>query len=155
MPFSDRISLINSRLARYREESYFSYSIDSKISFTRDSLHLLKEVRRCLGNPPFFARLFPKLGPIPASIGSLLVNTSSDNNFSAAFRRAPPPPPPSSATTFFVSHLSLSLASSPTRAHRPRTYDRYVCYITLCTAACWSTYLWPMYTCVIPGTYTG
>lgn len=70
-----------------------------------------------IATPPFFARFFPKLGPIPPSIGSLLVNTSSDNNFPAAFRRAPPPPPPSppSATTFFVSHLFLLLLLLPSR----------------------------------------
>lgn len=55
-----------------------------------------------------FAQVFPNLGP---SIGSPLVNTSSDDSFSAAFRpvHLPPPPPlpPSSATTFFVSHLFL------------------------------------------------
>lgn len=81
-----------------------------------------------------FARFFPNLGP---SIGSPLVNTSSDDSFSAAFRPVHHLPPPSSATTFFVSHLfllppppppppsALSLASSPTR-----TYDSGTCVIS-------------------------
>lgn len=105
-----------------------------------------------------FAQVFPNLGP---SIGSPLVNTSSDDSFSAAFRpvHTHPPlpsplarPPPSS---FPTSSSSPSLRPFSCLLTHTHVRQWYVCYITLCTAARWSTYLWPMYTYVrvIPGTY--
>lgn len=86
--------------------------------------------------------------------------TSSDDSFSAAFRpvhHLPPPsplarPPPSS---FPTSSSSPSLRPFSCLLTHTHVRQWYVCYITLCTAARWSTYLWPMYTYVrvIPGTY--
>lgn len=89
----------------------------------------------------FFVSLFLDVRSDPLSIASPLVNTSMANSFAAAFRPSLPP----------LARFSLSLSSplplspTPTRRQHAHTTPDTCVYITLCTGACWSTYLWLMY----------
>lgn len=112
----------------------------------------------------FLSPFFPDVRTDPLSIASPLVNTSSANSFPAAFRPSlplPHPPPPSRfyrpislplpthssfLTLSRACKLSLShFSPTPTRRHRVHISPDTCVYITLCTGARWSTYLWLIY----------